>query len=93
MSNQNAEISAAIDAADIGKARLLLREALRMPDAETYYLASLVALSDEQQRDFLQRAIILDPFHPMATEALRTQGQTTCNMNSVMPLTPQIDNK
>jgi len=40
-------------------------------DAETYYLASQVALNDDQKRDFLQKAVDKDPFHATAYSALQ----------------------
>jgi hypothetical protein len=71
MSNLNDEIRAAIDTFDVDKARALLREALNNnPDAETYYLASQVAIHEEQKRDFLVKATQLDPFHSEAHAAL-----------------------
>jgi uncharacterized RDD family membrane protein YckC len=71
VSNLQAEIRAAIAANDPERARELLRQALReAPDAETYYLASQVALSEAQKREFLNRALALDPFHERARLAL-----------------------
>lgn len=71
MSSKNPDIKAAIDSMDVDGARSLLRDALKEADAETYYLASQVALSDDQKRDFLKKAVDLDPFHAKATEALQ----------------------
>ncbi|PDW05059.1 hypothetical protein [Candidatus Viridilinea mediisalina] len=71
MSKFNSQIQSAIDTFDADKARVLLREALQdSPDAETYYLASLVAINAQQQRKFLDKALELDPFHPAAHAAL-----------------------
>lgn len=67
MSTLNADIQNAIDSNDIESARTLLRDALQAPDAETYYLASLVALNDDQKTDFLKKALERDPFHVKAT--------------------------
>ncbi|MBX3086385.1 MAG: hypothetical protein KF716_32410 [Anaerolineae bacterium] len=66
----NEEIKNAIDSFDIERARTLLREALKNPDAETYYLASQVALNDEQKTEFLTKALNLDPAHRNARLAL-----------------------
>ncbi|MCL4253586.1 MAG: hypothetical protein KJ043_07395 [Anaerolineae bacterium] len=63
MSQLNPQIRAKIDSFDLDGARQLLRQALNEADAETYYLASQVALNDNQKRDFLQKAVQLDPFH------------------------------
>jgi hypothetical protein len=54
MSSISSQIRDAIDSYDIDGARKLLRDALKDPDAETFYLASLVSLDDEQKRGFLQ---------------------------------------
>jgi hypothetical protein len=76
MSNLNDEIRAAIDTSDVDRARALLREALNdTPDADTYYLASLVALSDDQKQRFLKKATELDPFHSEAHAALGATAQ------------------
>lgn len=71
MSSLNAEIKAAIDAFDLETARALLRDAMQDPDGETYYLASRVALDDEQKENFLEKAVALDPFHEKARQALK----------------------
>lgn len=63
-------IRLAIEDGDISGARTLLREALRNPTAETYYLASLVALNNTQRNDFLHKALELDAFHQQAADAL-----------------------
>lgn len=81
MNTLNSQIRAAIDTFDADKARALLREALQdSPDAETYYLASLVAINAQQQRKFLNQALELDPFHHAAHSALEqldgTKGAT-----------------
>jgi hypothetical protein len=71
MSDLNEEIKAAIDSFDTDKARELLREAIPEANAETYYLASKVALDDEQKQEFLEKALELDAFHEKARKALR----------------------
>ncbi len=71
MSERNADIKAAIDSFDLETARKLLRDSLPEADAETYYLASKVALDDEQKEEFLKKAIELDPFHEAARKALK----------------------
>lgn len=71
MQGLHAQIRNAIAINDFERARDLLRQALReSPDAETYYLASQVALSDEQKREFLSKALERDPFHKEARYAL-----------------------
>lgn len=71
MNPADAQIKAAIDAFDLDRARALVRDALRSsPTADTYYLASQVALSDEQRQSFLRQAVSLDPFHSAAQAAL-----------------------
>jgi hypothetical protein len=76
MSDLNDEIRAAIDTSDVDRARALLREALNnTPDADIYYLASLVALSDDQKQRFLKKATELDPFHSEAHAALGATAQ------------------
>ncbi|MCS6871940.1 MAG: hypothetical protein NZ571_10830, partial [Anaerolineae bacterium] len=71
MQDLHAEIRTAIALNNLDRARDLLRQALRgEPDAETYYLASQVAISDEQKREFLRKALELDPFHAGAQYAL-----------------------
>lgn len=63
MSELNPQIKTALDGFDLNTARQLLREALPNADAETYYLASLAAITDDQRLQFLQKANELDPFH------------------------------
>jgi len=71
MSNKNSEIKKAIDSFDTETARSLLRDALKEANAETYYLASLVALDDDQKQTFLQKSLDIDPFHEKSHEALK----------------------
>jgi hypothetical protein len=76
MSNLNDEIRAAIETSDVDRARALLREAFKNnPDADTYYLASQVALNDDQKQKFLVKATEMDPFHSEAHAALRATAQ------------------
>lgn len=71
MSSLNAEIRTAIALNHIDHARDLLRRALRdSPDAETYYLASQVAVSEQQKREFLSKALEIDPFYQDAHLAM-----------------------
>ncbi len=79
MSNKNSEIKKAIDTFDTETARALLREALKEANAETYYLASLVSLDDEQKRIFLQKSLEIDPFFEKSHEALKVYT----NINTV----------
>lgn len=71
MSHLNSEIQDAIDAFDVDKARQLIRDALPEADAETYYLASQVALNDDQKQRFLEQAVEKDPFHEKADVELQ----------------------
>lgn len=82
MSNKNSEIKKAIDTFDTETARSLLREALKEANAETYYLASLVALDDEQKNNFLKKAVELDPFHEKSHASLK--GISTSAPSSVI---------
>lgn len=70
MSDLLQDIRLAIDGFEIARARDLLREALKSPTAETYYLAAQVALDEEQKGRFLEQAVALDPFHEKAVTAL-----------------------
>ncbi|PJF31373.1 MAG: hypothetical protein CUN51_03315 [Candidatus Thermofonsia Clade 1 bacterium] len=71
MQSLHTEIRSAIAVNNLDRARDLLRQALQNnPNAETYYLASQVALSDEQKREFLRKALELDPFHKEANYAM-----------------------
>lgn len=57
---------------DHQQARAILSELLaNHPSAEILYLASQVALSEEQRLRFLYRAVALDPSHTAAQAALR----------------------
>lgn len=80
MNNHNDEIRAAINMFDMEKARQLLREELqRNPTAETYYLASLAALNEQQRHTFLQKAVELDPFHIEANAELSQPPELSNN--------------
>lgn len=71
MTDRLSDIRAAIDGFDVERARALLRDELREdPSAEAYYLASQVALNDDQRKKFLQESLTLDPFHEKAAAAL-----------------------
>ena len=75
MSESLEEIQRAIDTFDIEKARGLIRDQLQSdPSADLYFLASQVALNDDQKREFLQKALDLDPFHIKADAALKNLG-------------------
>jgi hypothetical protein len=71
MSDQLNEIQAAINVFDIEHARELLREALKTPTAETYFLAAQVAINDFQKKQFLEKTLELDPFFEAADRELR----------------------
>jgi hypothetical protein len=68
--NDLSAVNAALNEGRTDEARELLREFLKTPDAETFFAASRVAVTDQQKRDFLQKAIELDPFHTQAHKAL-----------------------
>jgi hypothetical protein len=96
------DIRIAIDSFEMERARELLRDALKEPTPETYYLASLASLTKKQRVDFLNRAIELDPFYEEATEALATLNEnelttekTTPNQVESLTKSPpsKIDNK
>lgn len=87
MQGLHAQIRNAIAINDFERARDLLRQALReSPDAETYYLASQVALSDEQKREFLSKALERDPFHREARYAL--ERLKLLSRSAIEPLEP-----
>lgn len=85
MSNLNHQIKQAIDSFDMTRARELLRDAMKDASAETYYLASLVALDHEQKQEFLQKAIALDPFHEKARVALKEGVQAQPQHSPAVP--------
>lgn len=65
------EIRNIIQNGDSERARQMLRVKLMSnPTAEVYYLASQVARNEEQRRDFIDKALALDPFHEGASEAM-----------------------
>jgi hypothetical protein len=69
--DNSAEIKMAIQSGNKDLARELLRSEIKdHPSADTWYLASLVASSSEQNMNFLKRAIDADPFHDQAIAAL-----------------------
>jgi hypothetical protein len=71
VSKLNADIRDAIENLYHDRARELIREALKDANAETYFLASQVALDDAQSRSFLQKALDLDPFYAPAYKAMQ----------------------
>src|SRR5262245_38353317 len=85
------QIRNALNALNIQEARNLVRQALQQtPDAETYYLASLVAISPQQKQDFLQKAATLDPTHEQVLAALKTAEQDTVDsINQLLTLAEQ----
>ncbi len=65
------EIEEAIASNDVSKARKLISAAIKNePDADIYYLASLVALDDNQKSNFINKALELDPFHEESNNLL-----------------------
>ena len=83
MSEMNSEIREAIKASDMETARRLLRDALAEANAETYYLASLVALDAGQKQEFLEKSLTLDPFYQDAYDAINSikQSNNISDMN------------
>jgi uncharacterized RDD family membrane protein YckC len=76
------QVENAINRGDAEQARELLRdELLSNPTAEAYYLASLVAFDEEQQREFLEKALAIYPFHKKAYTLLK-------RINARHPKTP-----
>jgi len=69
ITKQNAWIRTKINVGDSEDARALLAEALPKADSETYYLASLIATTDEERYFYLENAIALDPSHELAQKA------------------------
>lgn len=88
------EIREAISSNDVSAARKLISVALKNePDADIYYLASLVALDDNQKSNFLNKALELDPFHEEANNLLEG-NQSSSKVQEVKknPNTPRTDN-
>lgn len=72
MTTIRTQIEELINQHNLTQARDLLRDELRNnPSAETYYLASQVAVVHAQRRHFLEKAIELNPFHEEAHQALQ----------------------
>jgi hypothetical protein len=98
MSSLNEQIRQAINSFDTESARLLLRDAMKEADAETYYLASKVAIDDEQKTEFLEKAVELDPFHEKARLALKKgvsvspQDASVISKNSPSPVQETTSN-
>jgi hypothetical protein len=89
VSELNPEIKQAIDGFDVDKARQLLKDAMKNGDAETYYLAARVALDEKQKREFLEKAVELDPFHQNAREELQgLSGGSTNSANASSAAAP-----
>lgn len=72
MDSQLAMIKLAIDRDQHSRARKLLKTYMdeNPPSADAYYLASELAQEDKQRRVYLDRALTLDPFQPLAESAL-----------------------
>lgn len=75
MNDRKASIRAAIESANTNLARELLNIALNdNPDADIYYFAAQVALSNDQKNRFMSKALAIDPNHK---DALRDIERTT----------------
>ena len=71
MTDRLAKIQQAIDSFQMDAARALLREELAdNPSAAAYYLASQAAVNHGQRVEFLEKALEIDPAHPMAQAEL-----------------------
>lgn len=73
------EIRSTIRRGEAERARQMLRTKLMSnPTAELYYLASQVAINEEQRRDFLDKTLALDPDHADARRDLQAleRGET-----------------
>jgi|GEM_PF-5030278 len=91
MSNLNETIRLAIEQGNIEAARESLREAIREANAETFYLASKVALDNDQRTQFLQKTLDLDPFHAKAYKELQDiKGRSTPQTPKSTPLPAPI---
>lgn len=86
------KVKNAIDSFDYDEARNLLKPMLKNPNADILYLASMVALDQEQAKEFLEQAVKLDPFHKSAVESLSSfenqSPKTTANPSSKNASTP-----
>ncbi|MDX2076767.1 MAG: hypothetical protein SFZ02_10075 [bacterium] len=69
ITKQNAWIRTKINVNDVDEARALLAEALPKGNSETYYLASLIATTDEERYAHLENAIGLDDTNEEAQKA------------------------
>lgn len=67
-----AVVKMAIDQSQHKRASELLQSYIseNAPDADAFLLASELATNDQQRRQYLDRALTLDPFHPLAPLAL-----------------------
>ena len=71
MKGRMAKIQQAVDSFQMDAARALLREELAdSPGADAYYLASQAAINHGQRVEFLEKALEIDPAHPMARDEL-----------------------
>lgn len=86
MSQLNEQIRAKIDSFDVDGARQLLRQAVPEANAETYYLASMVAMNDEQKRKFLQKAVQLNPYYAPARDELNRLATPKQTSHTPMPI-------
>lgn len=76
------DIEVAIKTGDIAYAREILRDVIQTnPTAEVWYLAALVAPTQEQRITLLEKALSLDPDHERAAWALQ-QAQTADHSES-----------
>lgn len=76
----NNGIRKAIDEFDFETARTSLKTALDLkPDADTYYLASMLAETEKEKKKYLEKALDKDPFHEEAFAEFEHLTRTTEN--------------
>jgi uncharacterized RDD family membrane protein YckC len=88
------QIKQAIAQGNTERARQLLREELRSnPSADAYYLGAQVALDAAQKREFLEKAVELDPFHAAAHEqltALKSHPASAVTRQDLAPISMRL---
>jgi len=84
-------IELAIKNGDLACARELVREALaHQPSADLWYLAALVARSEQQRHHCLQRALALNPEHRLARAALEASPCADTQPRRPLSLTQRL---
>lgn len=81
------QVEKTIERGETEQAREVLREELLSnPTAEAYYLASLVAFDEDQQREMLEKALAIYPFHKKAYLLLKR-----INVNRPVAVTHRLE--